>query len=133
MTTTDPVGTALAAIGAGATTGAVALTAGVLTVRVLQVQPNGVAEDTAALVLTASLVAGILAAVVSGWGLTRAIDDYWRRGVTAAISVLGMALLAVAATAVDQFGGRTGLAIYLVGLAAASVVAHWTARRNAAR
>jgi hypothetical protein len=133
VTTTDPVGTALAAIGAGATTGAVALTGGVLALRILQGQPAGIADDTAATLLTVSLAAGLVAAVATGWARTAAIDDYWRRGVTAAIAVLAMALLAVAATAVDQFAGPVGLGGYLLLLVAASIVTHRTARRNAGR
>ncbi|HEX9692863.1 MAG TPA: hypothetical protein VGA22_12280 [Gemmatimonadales bacterium] len=133
MATTDPVGTALAAIGAGATTGAVVLTAGVLMLRVLQQHPDGLAEATGGALLTGSMVGGVFGAIVSGWGRTRAIDDYWRRGVTAAVSVLGAALLGVAATAVDQFAGWIGLAVYLVMLLAGSVYTHLRAARNAAR
>lgn len=134
MTTSDPVGTAVASIGAGATTGAVVVTVGVLLLRTLQSssEPEAVRE-TGDLVLGITVFAGFVAAAASGWLRTRAIDDLWRRGVTATLSVFGTTLLGLLAAPADTIGGRPGLAAYLLLLLVAAFLTHGAARRAASR
>jgi hypothetical protein len=69
--------------------------------------------------------------VATGWLRTRAIADQWRRGVTAAVSVFGAAILAMFATAADMIGGYIGMACYLVLLIAVAWVTHRSAVRSA--
>ncbi len=134
MTTSDPVGTAVASIGAGATSGAAVMTAGVFVLRIAQAgDPAAVAASAGATVIGVSLFLGIVAAVASAWWRTRVIDDRWRRGVAAAVSVFGAALLALIATPADLVAGRLGLGLYLTVLLAAAVLTHLAAMRAAAR
>jgi hypothetical protein len=128
VTTNDPVGVALAGIGAGSATGAAVMTAGVLTLRLLQAGGTTSAEIGGSL-LTATLFGGIVAAVLSGWVATASIDDTWRRGVSAAVAVLGAALLAIGATVADQFLNVAGLGVYCVALIVAAVLTHRLAYR----
>lgn len=130
MRTQDPVGTALASIGAGATAGAACMTAGVLILRLLQRgDPDALSPDTGGLILSISVSAGLLAAIAAGWSLTRAIDDLWRRGVTAGMAVFGTVLLTLPAAPLDAVLGVGGLATYLVVLVAAMLYLTRTARR----
>ena len=133
MPTSDPVGTALWSIGAGATTGAAAMTAGVLVVRLLQARDPAPSVDVSALILTTSVFVGLVAAVATGWLRTRVVPDPWRRGVTAAVAVFGAALVGVVATAADTIAGWQGLAAYLTLLFAAAVFTHRQAARAAQR
>lgn len=121
--TSDPVGRALFSIGAGATTGAVLMTGGVGLVRYLQAggQPS---PDLAFGIFTGSALGGVAVAAASGWVHTRRIDDRWRRGVTAAVSVFGAVLLATVAIPVDLLAGGAGLGIYVVALVAAVAYFH---------
>ena len=89
------------------------------------------APQTAAIVLTTSLLVGVVLAAGTGWMLTAAVENYWRRGVTAAVSVLGASLLAVVALPLDAFLGPAGLFVYVAVLVVAAVVATLTAVRNA--
>jgi len=127
----DPVGTALSSIGAGASTGAAVMTSGVLLVRFFQTTDSAFSAEQNAAIISASMLLGILAAVVTGWLRTRAIADQWRRGVTAAVSVFGAAILAVFATAADMIGGYVGMACYLVLLIAVAWLTHRAAARSA--
>ncbi len=130
MATRDPVGTALASIGAGATTGAVVLTGGVLVLRSLQAGAGAtVAASLGFAVLIAAVLLGMATAVTAGWVRSRPIDDVYRRGVVAALSVFGAALLALVAAPLDMAAGRPGLAGYLGALVLAAIVAHRAARR----
>jgi hypothetical protein len=116
---------------AGASTGGAVMTAGVLAVRLA---PHASAEEaaTGAVLVTASLFLGIVAAAASGWIQTRSLDDLWRRGVTAAVSVFGAALLAVGAIPADRGGGTAAVVAYGAGLGVAAITAHlWLARRAA--
>lgn len=133
MRTTDPVGTALASIAAGATTGAAAIALGTLVVRLTQERGTSAPPEDGAAFLGASLFLGIVLAAATGWQLTRAVDDLWRRGVTAAIAVFGASLLAIVAMPVDTVAGWRGLVAYVLVLAAGAVASARTARRNAAR
>lgn len=128
----DPIGTALAAIGAGATTGAVVVTAGVLLLRVLQAgRPEDLSQDVGFVVLFASMFLGIAGAATTGW-LRARIADRWRRGVVGGISVFGAVLLALIATPLDVFVGVPGIAGYVVLLSGAAVYLHGAARRAGA-
>ncbi len=118
----------LAGIGAGSTTGASVMTAGVFALRFMQAT-GSTSTDVGGSVLTATLFGGIVAAVVSGWIATAPIADGWRRGVTAGISVLGAALLAIGATVADQLTGMIGVGAYGVVLVVAAVVTHRAVRR----
>lgn len=126
----DPVGLALASIGAGALTGAAAITAGLIVVRsaFTDTGPAGAGGT----VLSTALFLGIVAAAAVGWTLTRPIDDAFRRGVTAAVAVFGGLLLAGLAVPADMVGRVAGLAAYLGLLLAADVWAIRRARRAAA-
>lgn len=130
--TNDPVGLALASLGAGSTTGATVITAGMIVLRTLQAS-RGVAGSLNAgfVVVWGALLAGIAAAVVTAWALTRMLDDTWRRGVVGALSVFGAILLAGIGMPVDLLAGRTGLAVYLLTLVAAAVFTLSAARRSA--
>ena len=134
MPTTDPVGTALASIGAGATTGAAVMTGGVLALRLLQARDvSSMSTEGGSLLLAGSALAGLIAAVATGWLRTRAIDDVWRRGVTGAVSAFGSVLLALGSAVADMVAGPLGVAVYFALLLAAAVAAHQAARRAASR
>jgi hypothetical protein len=128
VSTQDPVGLALAGIGAGSTTGASVMTAGVFALRFMQTSGNA-SSEVGGSILSATLFAGIVAAVLSASIATAPIDDVWRRGVTAGISVLGAALLAIGATVADQLTGVIGVGAYGIGLVVAATVTHRAARR----
>ncbi|MEE8135307.1 MAG: hypothetical protein V3T56_09630 [Gemmatimonadales bacterium] len=128
MSTQDPVGLALASIGAGSTTGASIMTAGVFALRFMQASGNA-STEVGGSILSATLFGGIVAAILAAWIATAPIADGWRRGVTAGISVLGAALLAIGATMADQVTGVIGVGAYGVVLVVAAVVAHRAARR----
>ena len=119
----------LAGIGAGATTGAAVMTAGVFALRFMQASGNA-SNEVGGSVLTATLFGGLVAAVLSGWIATAPIADGWRRGVTAGISVLGAALLAIGATVADQLTGMIGVGAYCVVLVVAAGVTHRAAHRS---
>lgn len=131
MPASDPVGTALSSIGAGASTGAAVMTSGVLLVRFFQATGSAFTAEQNAAIISASMFVGILAAVATGWLRTRSIADWWRRSVTAAVSVFGAAVLAVFATAADMIGGYVGMACYLALLIAAAWTTHRAAGRSA--
>ncbi len=133
MATADPVGTAIASIGAGAAVGTACTTSGVLAVRLLQAgDPAALPTDVGGMILSIAVSVGLFAAVLTGWIASRAIDDTWRRGVTAALAVFGTVLLSVLATPVDLVAGPMGLAVYLVILIALAVRFLRAARRAAA-
>ncbi len=132
MPTTDPVGTALASLGAGAATGAAVMTGGALTLRLVQAGGAApVSTETGALLLGGSALAGLIAAVATGWIRARAIDDTWRRAVTGAVAAFGAVLLALGTTIADMVAGPLGIAGYFALLSAAAAVAHRAARRAA--
>ncbi|MDH3456645.1 MAG: hypothetical protein OER90_07350 [Gemmatimonadota bacterium] len=134
MSTNDPVGTAVASIGAGATSGAAVMTAGVLLVRLLQRgDPHNLAAQPGTWILGSSVFLGLAVAATTGWLSTRAIPDTWRRGVTAALCVFGAVLLAVVATAADMIGGAPALSVYAGFLVVAAGITHGIARRAARR
>ncbi len=134
MSTNDPVGLALASLGAGMTAGAAVLTAGMLLLRI--VQRSGIAEDGSGagfVLLTSWTIAGVVAAVTVGWSRSRELDDTWRRGVIGMLSVFGTALLAGLAVPADLFAGRVGLAAYFAVLLIAFYASNTHARRAALR
>lgn len=133
MATADPVGTAIASIGAGAAVGTASTTGGVLVVRLLQGgDPAALPSDVGGMILSIAVSVGLFAAVLTGWMASRAIDDTWRRGVTAALAVFGTVLLSVLATPVDLVAGPIGLAVYLVIVSVLAVRFLRAARRAAA-
>ena len=127
----DPVVLAVASLGTGATTGASVITAGTIALRSLPMP--GQSTGAGAVVIWITLLAGVAAAAASGWLLTKALGDLWRRGVIGALSVFGSALLAALAMPADMLGGRAGLAIYLTVLVAAVWYTRGVARRAATR
>ncbi len=130
MRTDDPVGTALAGIGAGATSGAACMTAGVFLLRLVQRgDPESLSRDTSGLFLSATVTIGLLVAIFVGWSLTRSIADGWRRGVAAGMAVFGTVLLTVVAAPMDAAAGVIGLGAYLVVLAIAAARFIGAARR----
>lgn len=134
MATRDPVGTALASIGAGGTTGAAVMTAGVVVLRALQRgRTEEFPQDLGFTILAISLFGGIAAAAAAGWLRALPIDDLWRRGVIAALSVFTSALVALLATGADLLAGLAGLSAYLAALVVASFVLHATARKAGSR
>ncbi len=118
--TSDPVGTALASIGAGASTGAALIAAGLIAFRT---------AGSAEALIPISLFVGIVAAVAVAWVLSRPIADYFRRGLTAALGVLAALMLAGLAVPADMVGGAAGLAVYLMLLVALDVHAVLKARK----
>lgn len=117
--TSDPVGTAIASIGAGATTGAACITLGLILFRAA-----GPAEP----IIPSALFLGVVAAVVTAWMLSRPIADYFRRGVTAAIGAFTALVLAGLAVPADMLAGLLGLSVYVVVLLALGVWAWLKAR-----
>lgn len=130
--TSDPVGTALFSVGAGATTGAAVMTGGVAALRYLQAggEPD---PNLAFAIVTGTALGGLAAAVATGWVCTGPIDDRWRRAVTAAVSAFGAVLLALVATPVDLLLGTPGIAGYLVLLVAGLLSFHHAARHAGSR
>ena len=132
MPTTDPVGTAVGSIGAGATSGAVLMTGGVFVLRLMQAgDPASVSPDVGGAILSVAVSTGLLAAVAVAWLRSRSIDDVWRRGVTAAVAVFGTVILSVLAAPVDSVAGTAGLGAYLAVLLIATFATHRAARRAA--
>jgi len=130
VATSDPVGTALASIAAGAASGAVVLTAGVFGLRVLQSgDPAAVSPDVGGLILSAAVSAALLTAALVAWFGSRPVDDIRRRGVAAVVAVFGMVILSALAPLADTAAGIAGLGAYLAVLAAAALAAHRAARR----
>ncbi len=128
--TKDPVGLALAGLGAGSASGAAVVTAGMLLLRTIQVSGGPEqAVDLGFTVIWASLALGITAAVATGWMLTGALDDTWRRAVVGALSVFGTALLAGIGMPVDLLAGRVGLTAYLFAMLVAALYARSAALR----
>ena len=117
--TSDPVGTALASMGAGASTGAACITVGLIVYRTA-----GPAEA----IIPTSLFVGIVVAVATAWVLSRPIADYFRRGLTAAIGTFAALLLAGLAVPADIVAGVVGLSLYLMLLIALCVWAWLKAR-----
>jgi len=126
--TSDPVGTALASIGAGASTGAAVVTAGLIVLRGVW---GADAPAVPALFLPIVLFLGVATAVALGWTLSRPIDDYFRRGLTAAIAVGAALLLSGAAAPADMTAGIAGLAAYMLLLVGAVIWALLKWRRAA--
>lgn len=128
----DPVVRALGGLAAGAATGAAVITAGLLILRTIQ---HGRVTETqdAGFTLLAAALAAIIAAAVTGWSLSGGIEETWRRGVVATLSVFGTVMLSLVAVPADLLAGRGGLAGYLVLLVGAAAWALGHARRAAAR
>lgn len=91
------------------------ITAGMIVLRTMQAS-RGVDRTVSAgfAVIWVTLIVGIAIAALTGWALTRALDDMWRRGVVGALSVFGTALLAGIGMPVDLLTGRIGLTVYLL-------------------
>lgn len=124
----DPIGLALAALGAGAAAGGAVITAGLIILRTAS-GPGSPDPDAAHLVIPTSLFGGIVVAAACGWFLARPIVDVFYRGLTTALGVFGALLLAGLAAPADMLAQQAGLAIYLGVLAAAGVYAGRKARR----
>ena len=86
-------------------------------------------RDEGFLVISLALLLGIVAAVATGWLLTRPLDDLWRRGVTGALSVFGTALLSIVTMPIHSVSGSVGLVVYLVILLVAAIATHRAAHR----
>lgn len=126
--TSDPVGTALASLGAGAVTGAGVITVGLIAYRMVAGGGPEVVDAPYALI-PISLFVGIVVAVVCAWLLSRPVADYFRRGLTAALAVLAALMLAGLAVPADMVWRGGGLAAYLLLLVAADVWLLLKARR----
>jgi hypothetical protein len=77
--------------------------------------------DMEFIVLSASLVFGIIVAVTMTVMASRAIRDMWRRGVAGVMAVFAAALLSVIAPLGDIVAGRAGLACYAALLTGAAI------------
>jgi hypothetical protein len=130
MAARDPVVLALASIGAGAGAGGAVITGGLVVLRTIQSR-RGIAPDDGVtfMVLSGAVLAGVAAAATVAWRLTRAMEDYWRRGVTGAVAVTVGFGLAGGAVPVDLIAGTVGLAIYALLLVAGGGWALTRARR----
>ena len=129
--TSDPVGLALASIGAGASAGASVITAGMALLRSVQAgQPDG-DVDAAFAMMSVALFAGLAVAVSVGVTLTQALEESWRRGAVGAIALFGAALLAGISAPADMVAGRVGILSYLILLVVLFVVTLRAARRSA--
>jgi hypothetical protein len=109
------------------------ITGGMILLRILQGDRGSAEISTAFAVLTVILLLGIALAFMTGWTLTKPLQETWRRGVVGALSFFGTALLAGLSAPVDMLGGRLGLSAYLTVLLVASVATLRAARRAAAR
>lgn len=133
MSTRDPIGVALASVGAGATSGGSVVTVGLLAFRSLQRGGAGTADaDAQFLALSVSLMVGIGVAASLTVALTRPITDLWQRGVATTIAAFFAAILAAGTAPADLIGGRLGLVTYLALLLAAARYTTRRARRAAA-
>ncbi len=121
---------ALAGIGAGATTGAAVVTAGMLVFRLLITAP---APDAGGAfhAVAAVLLVGLAAAAATAWHLGHPIPDTWRRAVSGAIAAFGAVMLALPTAPLDQMGGPPALALYLGALVVAAAGARRRARQAA--
>jgi len=126
--TSDPIGTALASLGAGAATGAAVITVGTI---VLRAGWGADVPSAPVWLLPMVLFVGMVAAVVMCWRLSRPIEDYFRRGIAMVIAVFAALLLAGLAAPVDMVGGILGLIVYLLLLTGADIVALLKWRRAA--
>jgi hypothetical protein len=111
----DRVGIALGALAAGAAAGGAVILVGLAIFRAAL----AASRDSLPLVL----FAGIVSAATLGWSLSRAIADAWRRGVTAALAVVGALMLAGLAAPADMIAGRNGLMGYAGVLVVLAVLA----------
>jgi hypothetical protein len=109
------------------------ITGGMILLRILQGYQGGAEVSTAFAVLTVILLSGIALAVVTGWSLTKPLQETWRRGVIGALSFFGTSLLAGLSAPVDLLGGKLGLTAYLTVLLVALALTLRAARRAAAR
>ena len=114
----DRIGVALGALGAGAATGAALVT---LCLALFRQQ----------LMTTLPLILffGIVTAVATAWSLAGAIDDTWRRAVTATLAAFAGLMLAGLAAPADMIGGQIGLLVYAIVLAGCAGHAARVARR----
>jgi hypothetical protein len=123
----DPVVLALASISAGAATGAVVITGGLVALRSVQAERGVSPEDDIGFgLLSAALLIGIALGAGHAWRLTRVIEDVWRRGLTAGVAAVLACVLAGIAVPADLVAGRTGLAAYAMVLLASGL---WATRR----
>lgn len=120
----DPVGTAVGAIGGGAGAGAAVVTAALAVLRPLLI-------GSPVWLLPMVLFAGIAVAGITGWLLGGGIADSWRRGLAGALAVIAALMLSGLAAPVDAFTGRIGLAGYAVALTGLALFGTRTARRAA--
>ena len=127
----DPVVRAIGGLATGAADGAAVIVAGLLVLRTLQQGRVAETQDTGFAVLAVTLLAGIGAAILSAWLLSRGITVLWRRAVTAALAVCGAILLSLVAVPVDLLAGRAGLGAYLALLVVGAGYALVQARRAA--
>ncbi len=127
----DPVVRALGGLATGAATGAAVITTGLLVLRTVQRGRVAETQDTAFVILGASVLLGLIAAAASGWLLSGGIEEAWRRGVTATLAVFGMLMLSLVAVPADLLAGRAGLVGYLVLLSAGGAWSLVHARRAA--
>jgi hypothetical protein len=127
----DPIGVALASIGAGAATGASVVTASLLIFRIIQAGTAAPSPDQQFLLISGGLMGGLIAAVVTVLVLTQTLSDLWRRAVAAGLAVFGTALLTVGAGPADILGGVGGLASYVALLLGGAIYARRRARMAA--
>jgi peptidoglycan biosynthesis protein MviN/MurJ (putative lipid II flippase) len=127
----DPVLRALGGLATGAAAGAAIVTGGLLALRTAQRGGTTESQDAGFFILSAAVLLGMVVAAATGWLLSRGIDEFWRRGVTATLAVFGSLMLSLVAMPADWMGGRVGLAVYLAALLAGALYAGAHARRAA--
>jgi hypothetical protein len=96
----DLVGVALGALAAGAGAGAAAVAVAIVLLRPILAD-----------LLPLLVFAGMVAVSVVAWWLARPVTDWWRRGVTAALSVFGALMLTALTAPADMIAGQTGVAV----------------------
>jgi hypothetical protein len=127
----DPVVRAMASLATGAADGAAVIVVGLLVLRTVQNGRVAETQNTGFAVLAVALCAGVGAAILSTWLLSRGITVLWRRAVTAALAVCGALLLSMLAVPADLLAGRAGLGVYLALLLAGGAYSLVHARRAA--
>jgi len=114
----DLIGVALGALASGAAGGAGAVTLALATLR-----------TRLEYLLPLLVFGGIVTAAAVAWRLAAPITDWWRRGLTAALAVLGALMLTALSAPADLIAGPIGLlALAAVLLAAAGLAARHSVR-----
>lgn len=109
----DPLAVGLGSLACGAGFGGGTIVAALVIVRVLEGHVSAANyEDSAADPVLIGTFAGLVVGAGFGWWRSRTLNNFWQRGVIAALSAVGGVILAFIAWPVDRLLGITGLAVW---------------------